>query len=64
MYKFRENELIKELDMYVYDTYGQHYATDKYQLLNEAYERSFNFASASDNDGVNLRVQPTVLNLG
>ena len=39
------------------------YATDKYQLLNEAYERSFNFASASDNDGVNLRVQPTVLNL-
>ena len=40
------------------------YATDKYQLLNEAYERSFNFASASDNDGVNLRVQPTVLNLG
>jgi hypothetical protein len=31
MYKFREKELIKELDMYVYDTYGQHYATDKYQ---------------------------------
>ena len=31
MYKFREKELIKELDMYVYDTYGQHYANDKYQ---------------------------------
>ena len=39
------------------------YATDKYQLLNEAYERSFNFAASADNDGVNLRVQPTILNL-
>ena len=39
------------------------YATDKYQLLNEAYERSFNFAASADNDGVNLTVQPTILNL-
>ncbi len=31
MYKFNENELIEELKNYIYDTYGQHYATDKYQ---------------------------------
>jgi hypothetical protein len=30
-YKFRENELIKELQTYVDQTYDQHYATDKYQ---------------------------------
>jgi hypothetical protein len=30
-YKFNENKLIKELQKYVDDTYGQHYATDKYQ---------------------------------
>ena len=39
------------------------YATDRFQLLNELYERAFNFAAASDNDGVSLRVQPTALNL-
>jgi hypothetical protein len=39
------------------------YAPEKFQLLNEMYERSFNHASSSDNDGVSLRVQPTVLNL-
>ena len=39
------------------------YAPDKFQLLNEVYERSFNFAASSDNDGVSLRVQPTALNL-
>ena len=39
------------------------YATDRFQLLNELYERAFNFAASSDNDGVSLRVQPTALNL-
>jgi len=39
------------------------YAPEKFQLLNEMYERSFNHASSSDNDGVSLRIQPTVLNL-
>ena len=39
------------------------YATDRFQLLNELYERAFSFAAASDNDGVSLRVQPTALNL-
>jgi len=39
------------------------YATDKYQLLSDIYEKSFSFASSADNDGVNLRVQPTALNL-
>jgi hypothetical protein len=32
-------------------------------LLNELYERAFNFAAASDNDGVSLRIKPTALNL-
>ena len=39
------------------------YAPEKFQLLNEMYERAFNHAASSDNDGVSLRVQPTVLNL-
>ena len=39
------------------------YAPEKFQVLNEMYERSFNFAASSDNDGVSLRVQPTALNL-
>ena len=39
------------------------YAPEKFQILNEMYERSFNFAASSDNDGVSLRVQPTALNL-
>lgn len=39
------------------------YAPEKFQLLNEMYERSFNFAASSDNDGVSLRVQPTALNI-
>jgi len=39
------------------------FATEKFTMLNEMYERSFNFAAASDNDGVSLRVQPTALNL-
>ena len=39
------------------------YAPEKFQLLNEMYERSFNFAASSDNNGVSLRVQPTALNM-
>lgn len=39
------------------------YAPEKFQVLNEMYERSFNFAASSDNDGVSLRVQPTALNM-
>jgi hypothetical protein len=39
------------------------YAPDKFQLLNEMYERAFSFAASSDNDGVSLRVQPTALNI-
>ena len=39
------------------------YAPDKFQMLNEMYERSFSFAASSDNDGVSLRVQPTALNI-
>ena len=39
------------------------YAPDRFQILNEVYERAFNFAASTDNDGVSLRVQPTALNL-
>ena len=39
------------------------FAPEKFAMLNEMYERAFNFAAASDNDGVSLRVQPTALNL-
>ena len=39
------------------------YANEKFQILNEIYERAFAFAAASDNDGVSLRIQPTALNL-
>ena len=39
------------------------YQPEKFQLLNEMFERSFSFAASSDNDGVSLRVQPTALNL-
>jgi len=31
MYKFEENTHIQELEDYINSTYGQHYATDKYQ---------------------------------
>ena len=30
-YKFDEQELILELKYYINDTYGEHYASDKYQ---------------------------------
>ena len=39
------------------------FANEKFQILNEMYERAFSFAAASDNDGVSLRIQPTALNL-
>jgi len=39
------------------------YQPERFQVLNEMYERSFNFAASSDNDGVSLRVQPTALNI-
>ena len=39
------------------------YAPDKFQLLNEVYERAFDFSASSDSDGVSLRVQPTALNM-
>jgi hypothetical protein len=39
------------------------FAPEKFQILNEMYERAFNFAASSDNDGVSLRIQPTALNL-
>ena len=39
------------------------YAPEKFSLLNELYERAFNFAASTDNDGVSLRIQPTALNL-
>ena len=40
------------------------YMPDKFNLLNQVYERAFEFAASTDNDGVTLRVRPTGLNLG
>ena len=40
------------------------YQPDKFNLLNQVYERAFEFAASTDNDGVTLRVRPTGLNLG
>ena len=39
------------------------YAPDQFQLLNQLYERSFDFAASADNDGVSMRIRPTALNL-
>ena len=39
------------------------YQPDKFNLLNQVYERAFEFAASTDNDGVTLRVRPTGLNL-
>jgi hypothetical protein len=39
------------------------YQPDKFNLLNEVYERSFEFAASTDNDGVTMRIRPTGLNL-
>lgn len=32
-YKYREDEILKELQDYIDSTYGQHYATDKLQTI-------------------------------
>ena len=39
------------------------YAPDKFNLLNQVYERAIEFAAATDNDGVSMRVRPKGLNL-
>ena len=39
------------------------YQPDKFNLLNQIYERAFEFAASSDNDGVSMRIRPTGLNL-
>jgi hypothetical protein len=39
------------------------YAPDQFQLLDQLYERSFEFAASADNDGVSMRIRPTALNL-
>jgi len=40
------------------------YDTERYNLLNQVYERAFEFAASTDNDGVTMRIRPTGLNLG
>ena len=40
------------------------YMPDKFNILNQVYERAFEFAASTDNDGVTLRIRPTGLNLG
>lgn len=40
------------------------YDAERYNLLNQVYERSFEFAASTDNDGVTMRIRPTGLNLG
>ena len=39
------------------------YAPDKFNILNQVYERAFEFAASTDNDGVTMRIRPTGLNL-
>ena len=39
------------------------YQPDKFNLLNQVYERAFEFAASTDNDGVTMRIRPTGLNL-
>jgi len=40
------------------------YDAERYNLLNQVYERAFDFAASTDNDGVTMRIRPTGLNLG
>jgi len=40
------------------------YAPDKFQLLENVYQKSFDLAASADNDGVSLRIYPTGMNLG
>ena len=39
------------------------FAPERYQLLDQVYERSFELAAATDNDGVTLRLRPTGMSL-
>jgi|TARA_R110000744_G_scaffold201905_1_gene320929 hypothetical protein len=39
------------------------FAPDRFQILDQIYERTFDLAAATDNDGVSMRVRPTSLNL-
>ena len=39
------------------------FAPDRFQVLDKVYERSFEFAASTDNDGVTMRVRPTAMNL-
>ena len=38
-------------------------APERLTMLNEMYERAFEYAASSDNDGVTLRIRPTGMNL-
>ena len=33
-YKYSEDRIIKELDLYIKSTYGQHYSSNNFQLQN------------------------------
>ena len=39
------------------------YAPDRFQLLDQVYEKSFELASVADNDGVTMRLRPTGMSL-
>lgn len=39
------------------------FAPDRYQILEQVYEKSFEFAASTDNDGVSMRIRPTAMNL-
>jgi hypothetical protein len=39
------------------------YQPEKFDILNQVYERAFEFAASTDNDGVSMRIRPTGLNL-
>ena len=39
------------------------FAPDRYQILEQVYEKSFEFAASTDNDGVTMRIRPTAMNL-
>jgi hypothetical protein len=39
------------------------FAPDRFQLLDQVYEKSFDLASMTDNDGVTMRLRPTGMSL-
>jgi len=39
------------------------FAPDRYHILEQVYEKSFEFAASTDNDGVTMRIRPTAMNL-